>query len=209
MSAPGDAPPPTPAGVQPDRDDASVPYAGLRATLAADTRRLTLIKHKRFPWYVIESLLFENGFQAVVLHRLAHACKRRGVPVLGPLIARFNLFLTGCDIAPAAEIGGGLMISHGSGLVIGNRVRIGRDALLLHQVTLGAPSARGLARMPRVGDRVHVGAGSKLIGGIVVGDDVFIGADVLLTHDVPDDAKVVRADAPRIVSDPPERGKNA
>ena len=34
--------------------------------LKADTRRLRMLKTKPFPWYVIESLLFENGYQAVV-----------------------------------------------------------------------------------------------------------------------------------------------
>ena len=52
--------------------------------LRADTRRLREIKSKPAPWYVLESLLFENGYQAVVLHRLAHWFKSRGVPVLGP-----------------------------------------------------------------------------------------------------------------------------
>ena len=34
-----------------------------------DTQRLRAIKSKSFPWYVIESLIFENGYQAVVLYR--------------------------------------------------------------------------------------------------------------------------------------------
>ena len=67
--------------------------------LKADTRRLREIKTKGAPWYVIESLLFETGYQAVVLHRIAHWFKSRGVPVLGPMTARCNQFLTGVDIA--------------------------------------------------------------------------------------------------------------
>ena len=93
--------------------------------LRADTRRLREIKSKPAPWYVLESLLFENGYQAVVLHRLAHWFKAHGVPVLGPAIARYNLFLTGVDIAPAAQIGPGLRIAHGTGIVVGNAVEIG------------------------------------------------------------------------------------
>lgn len=159
--------------------------------LKRDTQRLREIKKKPFPFYVLESLLFENGYQAVVLYRLASWFKHRGVPVLGPLLARLNLFLTGVDLAPGAVIGPGLRISHGTGIVIGDSVRIGRDAVLLHQVTLGAPSDRRLGQMPKVGDRVFIGAGAKLIGGITVGDDVFIGVDAVVTRNIPDRSKVV------------------
>ncbi len=159
--------------------------------LKRDTQRLREIKKKSFPFYVLESLLFENGYQAVVLYRLASWFKHRGVPVLGPFFARLSLFLTGVDIAPGAVIGPGLRISHGTGIVIGDGARIGRDAVLLHQVTLGAPSDRRLGQMPKVGDRVFIGAGAKLIGGITVGDDVFIGVDAVVTRNIPDRSKVV------------------
>jgi len=79
--------------------------------LRQDTRRLRLIKSKPFPWYVLESLLFETGYQAVVLHRLAAWCKRHRLPVLGPAIARCNQFLTGVEIGPGAQIGPGLVSS--------------------------------------------------------------------------------------------------
>lgn len=158
--------------------------------LRADTRRLRGFKTKPFPFYVLESLLFENGYQAVVLHRLAHGFKSRGIPFFGPLFARLSLFLTGVDIAPAAVIGPGLLISHGTGLVIGDRVRIGRNAALLHGVTIGAPSGRRRDEMPVLGDDVLVGAGSKLIGKITIGNRVAIGVNTVVTVDVPDDSKV-------------------
>ncbi len=161
--------------------------------LRHDAARLRLIKSKPFPWYVLESLLFENGFQAVVLYRLAHWFKRRGIPFFGPFFARLSLWLTGVDIAPGATIGPGLFIGHGVGLVIGDRVRLGANAHLLHGVTLGAPSVSRLEQMPVVGDEVFIGAGAKIIGGVRVGHNVFIGANALVTEDVPDDCRVVAA----------------
>ena len=77
---------------------------------------------------------------------MAHWFKSRGVPVLGPAIARWSQFLTGVDIAPAAKIGPGLRIAHGTGIVVGNGVRIGRDCLLMHGVTLGAPTTARIER---------------------------------------------------------------
>ena len=158
--------------------------------LREDTRRLRAIKTKPFPFYVLESLLFENGYQAVVLYRIAHWFKSRRVPVLGPFFARLSLFFTSVDIAPGARIGPGLFVSHGIGLVIGAGVRIGRNGTLLHQVTIGAPTGRRLEQMPTLGDNVFVGAGSRLIGEIEIGDDVFIGVNCVVTEDIPAGTKV-------------------
>jgi serine O-acetyltransferase len=159
--------------------------------LREDTRQLRATKRKPFPWYVLESLLFESGYQAVVLHRLAHWFKRHGIPVLGPAVARLNLFCTGVDIAPAAEFGPGLRISHGTGIVVGWRARIGRNALLMQGVTLGAPHTGRLEEMPTIGDDVVLGAYAAVIGPVRVGDRAFVGAHALVTVDVPADHKVL------------------
>jgi len=158
--------------------------------LVADTRRLREIKTKPFPWYVLESLLFDVGYQAVVLHRWAHWFKRHRIPVLGPALARLNQFLTGVDIAPGAVLGPGLRISHGTGIVIGNATRIGANALLMQGVTLGAPTTARLSEMPTIGDDVVLGAYCAVIGAVAVGDRVFIAAHALVTQDLPADTKV-------------------
>ena len=159
--------------------------------LRADTRRLREIKTKGFPWYVVESLLFETGYQAVVLYRLASWFKRHGVPVLGPALARYCQFLTGVDIAPAATFGPGLRIAHGTGIVVGNGVVVGSDCLLMQNVTLGAPTTARIGDMPVVGDRVTLGAGCAVIGKVRIGDDCFVGAHALVTEDVPAGSKVL------------------
>jgi len=159
--------------------------------LRDDTRRLRETHARGFPWYVLESLLFDNGYQAVLLHRLAHWFRRRRIPFVGPALARLNLFLTGVDIAPAAEFGPGLRISHGVGVVVGNAVRVGSRALLMQGVTLGAPTVARIGEMPRLGDDVVLGAYAAVIGGITVGDRVLVAAHALVTESVPDDTKVL------------------
>jgi len=173
--------------------------AAMWGNLRQDTRRLREIKSKPFPWYVLESLLFENGYQAVVLHRVAHAFKRRRIPFLGPFFHRLSIFLTGVDIAPAAEIGPGFRISHGVGIVIGNGVRIGQGCLLMHGVTLGAPSQAKIGAMPTLGDNVTVGAGACVIGKIIVGDDVLVGVNAVVTRDVPPNSLVLPPGEQRVV----------
>jgi serine O-acetyltransferase len=159
--------------------------------LRLDTRRLKEIKHRAFPWYVLESLLFENGYQAVVLFRVAHWFKQKRIPMLGPLFGRLSHFLTGVDISPGAQIGPGLFISHGTGIVIGQWARIGARAMLLQQVTIGAPSLGRLQEMPQIGDNVFIGAGARVIGPVTVGDNVVIGVNAIVHKDIPADSKVI------------------
>lgn len=161
------------------------------SNISADTRRLREIKTKAFPWYVIESLLFENGYQAVVLHRIAHWFKAHRIPLLGPLVARLSLWLTGVDIGPAAEIGPGLRIAHGQGIVVGGYAVIGSGATLLQQVTIGGPTIEKVHDMPRLGNDIFVGAGARIIGAVTIGDRSFIGVNAIIAHDVPADSRVI------------------
>ena len=156
--------------------------------LRADYRRLAAYREKDSLKFLLETMLFDNGFQAVWLYRLAHALKNASVPILPPLLARLNIFLTGVDIAPRATIGPGLVISHGVGLVIGGYAVLGERVLLHHQVTIGAATVGRIQSMPRIGSDVVIGAGAKIIGGSrPSANHCFIGANMLVTEDVPDD----------------------
>lgn len=70
------------------------------------------------------------GVQALVAHRLAHALHRRGVPFAPRLVAHVSRTMTGIEIHPAAEIGRGLFIDHGAGVVVGETARIGDDVTI-------------------------------------------------------------------------------
>ncbi|MGH9360344.1 MAG: serine O-acetyltransferase, partial [Thermoanaerobaculia bacterium] len=75
------------------------------------------------------------------------------------------------------------------GLVVGGQTVIGEDCTLLHGVTLGEARFDELD-CPRIGDRVTIGAGAKVLGGISVGDDAMIGANTVVLRDVPAGAVV-------------------
>lgn len=167
-----------------------------------DLAHLSRLRGRRGLGFTIECLLFDNGFQAVKLHRLASWFKGHRIPFFGALTWRANLFLTGVDINPNARIGEGLVISHGVGLVVGGDVVIGTDCLLHHGVTLGAPTTSKIADCPRLGDRVVVGAGAQVIGALTVGDDATVGAGALVTEDVPTGA-LARAPRAKISSAAP------
>jgi serine O-acetyltransferase len=138
-----------------------------------------------------EMLLTYGGVQALLSHRVAHALHDAGVPLAPRFLANVTKVVTGIEIHPAARIGRGLFIDHGSGVVIGETAEVGDDVTMYQGVTLGGTGfARG-KRHPTVGHQVMIGAGSKLLGPIDVGDRCKIGANSVVIHDVPHGSTVV------------------
>jgi len=139
----------------------------------------------------VEMLLTYGGVQALLSHRISHALHEAGVPLLPRLLAYLTAAVTGIEIHPAARIGRGLFIDHGSGVVIGETAEVGDDVTIYQGVTLGGTGfARG-KRHPTVGDEVMIGAGSALLGPIEIGQRAKIGANSVVIHDVPPNSTVV------------------
>ena len=67
----------------------------------------------------LERVVTRPGPLAVAMYRASHSVWERGYEALAEILWRINLFLTGADIHPGAEIGGGLRLTHTSGVVIG------------------------------------------------------------------------------------------
>jgi len=138
-----------------------------------------------------EVVLFYPGFHARLAHRLAHALRGRGVPLVPRGIMHVTRFLTGIEIHPGATIGPRFFIDHGMGVVIGETAEIGADVTLYQGVTLGGTSTRRTKRHPTLRDGVVVGAGAKVIGAVEVGENARIGAGSVVVTNVPANATVV------------------
>jgi serine O-acetyltransferase len=139
----------------------------------------------------IEILLTYGGVQAVLAHRVSHALYEHRVPILPRMLANVTKVITGIEIHPAARIGRGLFIDHGSGVVIGETAEIGADVTLYQGVTLGGTGFQRGKRHPTLGDEVMVGSGAKLLGPITVGARTKVGANSVVIHDVPPNSTVV------------------
>jgi serine O-acetyltransferase len=157
--------------------------------LSRDFARLRAVKGRGLLFALFDAVLFDSGFQALVAYRLGHTLAGWRVPLLPAVCRRWAIAACGVDILPRAEIGGGCIIAHGLGLVIGGRTVIGEDCTLLHGVTLGEVRFDELD-CPRVGNRVTIGTGARVLGGITVGDDAVIGAGAVVLADVPPGATV-------------------
>ncbi len=140
---------------------------------------------------VAEVLLTYAGFHAIVLHRASHRLWELKIPVVPRLLSQLGRFLTGIEIHPAATIGPGFFIDHGSGVVIGETTEIGESVILFQGVTLGGTGKERGKRHPTLGNHVVVGAGAKVLGPIVIGDHVKIGANSVVLRSVPAHSTVV------------------
>src|ERR1700712_21417 len=138
-----------------------------------------------------EILIAWPGVQAVLAPRVAHALHDSNVPVLPRAIAYLSRMSTGIEIHPAANIGDGLFIDHGMGVVIGETADVGNDVTLYQGVTLGGTGFATGKRHPTVGDNVTVGSGAKLLGPIEIGHGAKVGANSVVITDVPPNATVV------------------
>lgn len=155
--------------------------------------------------------LYFKGFHALQTHRVAHylhsLSDRKRVTLAHFLQSQVSQTFQ-IDIHPNATLGAGLMLDHGTGIVIGETAVVGHNCSILHHVTLGGSGKRGVDRHPKIGSGVLLGAGASVLGNVRVGNGVQIGAGTLVTTDLPDHSVAVGVPAKIIgtfregVSDP-------
>lgn len=139
----------------------------------------------------LEVIFCYPGLQALLFHRLAHWLYNIGIPLLPRLISHIARFFTGIEIHPGANIGRGVFIDHGMGVVIGETAIVGNSCLIYQGVTLGGTGKESGKRHPTLGENVVVGAGAKVLGNLQIGNEVRIGAGSVVLRDVPADCTVV------------------
>jgi len=152
---------------------------------------------------ILEVVLFMKGFAALVCHRAARQKwvqqlskgnkKKRSLTAFFLQSQASAIF--GVDIHPAATIGAAILLDHGTGVVIGETARVGDGCTLLHAVTLGGTGKDHGDRHPKIGARVFIGAGAKILGNLQVGDGAKIGAGSIVLKSIPAGATAVGAPA--------------
>lgn len=146
---------------------------------------------------VAEVLVCYPGIHAMMHHRIAHRLHRLGVPFIARVISELGRAETGIDIHPAAAIGGGFFIDHGTGVVVGETAIIGDRVRLYQHVTLGAKKLdgvpKGMPRHPIVEDDVTIYSGATVLGRITIGAGSVVGGGVWVTEDLPPGSFVTQA----------------
>ncbi len=154
----------------------------------------------------LEIILAYPGFHARQLHRLAHTLLKWHIPFFPRWISHVNRFLTGIEIHPGAQLGEGVFIDHGMGVVIGETAIVGDNCTLYQGTTLGGTSLQRVKRHPTLGKNVVVGVGSKVIGNITIGDNVRIGAGSVVVSSVPPNTTVIGVPGRVVAVHDPETG---
>lgn len=138
----------------------------------------------------IEPLLYFKGFHALVTHRFAHELYKAGRRDFALYLQSQSSRIFAVDVHPAARIGIGIMLDHGTGIVVGETASIGDNCSLLHGVTLGGTGKESGDRHPKIGESVMIGAGAEVLGNITVGKCCRIAAGSVVLADVPPNTTV-------------------
>ena len=144
------------------------------------------------------------AIRAISNYRIAHELVKLEVPIIPRMISEQAHSETGIDIHPAATIGEGFTIDHGTGIVVGATAIIGNNVKLYQGVTLGAKSfdtdadgnpIKGIPRHPIIGDIVVIYSNASILGRINIGANAVIGGNIWVTEDVAEGEKLVQAKA--------------
>ena len=147
------------------------------------------------------------GVLATTVYRIAHKLYSLGVPLLPRIMSEYVHGETGIDIHPGADIGERFVIDHGTGVVIGETAKIGKNVRIYQGVTLGALSVpkgkieemKDQKRHPTIEDDVIIYAGATILGGdTVIGARSVIGGNVWITESLPPDTQVLIESAHQI-----------
>jgi len=134
----------------------------------------------------IEPFLYFKGYHAIQTHRFANALWKQGRHDLAFYLQSRSSQVFQVDINPQVTIGKGIMLDHGTGVVIGETAVVGDYVSILQGVTLGGTGKEDGDRHPKIGSGVLIGAGAKILGNISVGKCARIAAGSVVLKDVPE-----------------------
>ena len=145
-----------------------------------------------------QPFLHYKGFHALESHRVAHWLWVNDRQPLAFFLQNRISEIFAVDIHPAARMGKGILIDHGTSVVIGETAVVGDDVSMLHEVTLGGTGKESGDRHPKVGHGVQIGAGAKILGNVKIGDGSKIASGSVVLHDVPPHATVAGVPARQV-----------
>ena len=155
-----------------------------------------------------EVFFLYSGLHAVMWYRIAHWFFKHRRFFIARWISQHAKKTTGIEIHPGAVIGKGLLIDHGSGVVIGETAVIGDNCTIYQGVTLGGTGKHKGKRHPTLGDNVMIGSGAKILGPFKIGDNAKVAAGAVVLEEVPENstavgvpARIVRKDGQKVCND--------
>src|SRR4051812_14099441 len=154
-------------------------WRGTLDRLRQDAIRLRRYQLGRFGYRPLTWFL-DPGWVCVLLHRFSHLFWLRGRTRFARLLMQLNSLMTGADIQPASDLGGGLLIPSPCGVNIS--ARAGENLAVLNLAGIGgsvrdADVGAGIG-LPLLGRDVTINWFTGVQGSITVGDGVVFGPSV-------------------------------
>jgi serine O-acetyltransferase len=134
--------------------------------------------------YFSTPILFYKGFQGLATYRAAHCLWNNDRHTMALFFQNRASEIFGVDIHPAAEIKGGVMIDHATGVVIGETSKIDENVSIYQGVTLGGKGFEVGDRHPKIKSGVSIFASSTVLGNITIGKNAKVAAGSLVLKDV-------------------------
>jgi serine O-acetyltransferase len=133
---------------------------------------------------LLTPFLFFKGYQAIQAYRFGHWLWQRGRQHLALHLQSRSAEIFAVDIHPAARLGSGILLDHGTGIVVGETSVIDDDVSILQNVTLGGTGKQCGDRHPKIRRGVLIGAGAKILGNITIGEGAKVGAGSIVLETV-------------------------
>mgnify|MGYP001392390696 FL=1 len=134
--------------------------------------------------YYSTPILFYKGFQGLATYRAAHCLWNNDRHTMALFFQNRASEVFGVDIHPAADIKGGVMIDHATGVVIGETSKIDKNVSIYQGVTLGGKGFEHGDRHPKIKSGVSIFASSTVLGNITIGKNAKVAAGSLVLKDV-------------------------
>ena len=159
-------------------------------------------KEKPFSWRrVIQRAMRNKRCNYMFWFRIAYVLHRRRNRTLTSLAKSINDRMVrryGVELMLGVEIDEGLILPHPLSIVVAKNTRIGKNARILQNTTIGI-DGKGDGGIT-IGDNVLIGASCCIIGtGLRIGNNVHIGAMSFVGQDIPDNTTFVTQKEARLI----------
>jgi serine O-acetyltransferase len=160
-------------------------------TVSAETP-LGLFAQVKEDWIAHGRDWTKPGFRAIAVHRFGNWRMRIGSGIIrAPFSVLYRMMFRrvrnryGIELPYSATVGRRVVIEHQGAIVIHGCSVIGDESIIRQGVTLGNKTLDRALDAPKLGQRVNVGAGAKILGAVNIGDGANIGANAVVLKDVP------------------------
>ncbi len=165
--------------------------ASSNAIAITEKSTLNLWEQIQEDWLAHDQDWTKPGFRAVAVQRfgawrmnIKPKFLRAPLSVLYRFLYRFVRNIYGIELPYTVQLGRRVIIEHQHGIVIHGNTVIGDDCIIRQGVTLGNRYLERPFEAPKLGNRVNIGAGAKILGNVQLGDNVNIGANAVVLSDI-------------------------